>query len=347
MSTRWTPEQYQDYLKRQKKTDIAPTEIIKMAPDGDNGNTRRMVILDIESLYSVYLKTGSVHKTGEQFNVTGDTVHQHLLKAGKRLNNTRWKPSEVEQLTSAYRDPEGVNLAILANKIGRTYASIACKAEEIGLTSSRGNHTRTKEHTANHSGPDWSSNPHPKGMKGKKHTAEVKALISQKGMGRIVPPEQVDRMIKTKYARYGTVAPNVPRGSWKAAWREVGGKRFFARSRWEANYARYLEFLKVNGEISEWEHEPETFWFEAIRRGSRSYLPDFRVTNKDGSVEYHEVKGWMDSRSRTKIRRMAKYHPLVKLVVRDTKWFRSNGVKLAGIIPGWETNEKPVKPSVK
>ena len=105
----------------------------------------------------------------------------------------------------------------------------------------------------------------------------------------------------------------------KAAWYEIGGKRNYYRSQWEANYAYYLEFLKQVKQIKDWEHEPDTFWFEGIKRGVVSYLPDFKVTNMDQSIEYHEVKGYMDGRSATKIKRMAKYHPDIKLVVVKSK----------------------------
>lgn len=135
-------------------------------------------------------------------------------------------------------------------------------------------------------------------------------------------------------AKNGT--PFNKHGSWKAAWTEVGGILFYARSRWEANYARYLQFLKERALVTSWEHEPETFWFEAIKRGCRSYLPDFKVTLPDGTIEYHEVKGWMDARSVTKIKRMAKYHPKITLVVRDAKWYRANRSTLRAIVKGWE-----------
>ncbi len=126
---------------------------------------------------------------------------------------------------------------------------------------------------------------------------------------------------------------NVP---WKAAWREIGDKRIYARSKWEANYARYLEFLKKNGNIIEWEHEPETFWFEKIKRGVRSYLPDFMVTELDGSIVYHEVKGWMDARSKTKINRMKKYYPRVALRVIEAKSYTALAKQLSGLINDWE-----------
>lgn len=131
--------------------------------------------------------------------------------------------------------------------------------------------------------------------------------------------------------------------SWKAGWREVGGRRIFFRSRWEANYGRYLQWLKEKGNILEWEHEPKTFWFEAIKRGVRSYLPDFRVTEVGGKEVYHEVKGWMDPRSKTKIKRMAIYHKTVSLLVIDRRGYKAIAVKISAVIPEWEfgAGERP------
>jgi len=122
----------------------------------------------------------------------------------------------------------------------------------------------------------------------------------------------------------------------KAGWREIGGTRKYYRSLWEANYARYLEWLRFNGQLQNWEHEPETFWFEAIKRGVRSYLPDFKVTENNGDIVYHEVKGYMDAKSKTKIKRMAKYHPDVKLIVIDRKGYTAIKNKISSAIEGWE-----------
>jgi len=124
--------------------------------------------------------------------------------------------------------------------------------------------------------------------------------------------------------------------SWRAAWREIDGRRIFFRSRWEFNYGLYLELLRNNGDVLSWEHEPETFWFEKIRRGVRSYLPDYRVTLKSGAVEYHEVKGWMDAKSMTKLKRMEKYHPHITIRIIQADWFRSNSKTLRAMLPQWE-----------
>lgn len=123
---------------------------------------------------------------------------------------------------------------------------------------------------------------------------------------------------------------------WMAGWREIGTKRNYYRSKWEANYGHYLEFLRVQGKIRNWEHEPKTFWFEAIRRGVRSYLPDFRVERNDGTVYYVEVKGYMDSKSKTKLKRMKKYHPEIELELVDEKRYRSLAKTAKAIVPGWD-----------
>jgi hypothetical protein len=126
--------------------------------------------------------------------------------------------------------------------------------------------------------------------------------------------------------------------------RGAGGKRddlgFYVRSRWEANWARYLKWLEVRGEILRWQYEPDTFEFTGVRRGSRFYTPDFKVFNRDGSVEYHEVKGWMTPESKTKLKRMAKYHPDVRIVVIGIKEYQAVARDLRGLIDGWEASPK-------
>jgi hypothetical protein len=139
-----------------------------------------------------------------------------------------------------------------------------------------------------------------------------------------------------KFKRRPLPRNNSQRIKSKAAWRTIGGQTAYFRSKQEANYARWLEFQRQQGMIKAWEHEPTTFWFDGIKRGINNYKPDFRVTKLDDSVEYHEVKGWMDSKSKTKLKRMAKYHPDVVLKLFDIKWYRAASTKLARIIQGWE-----------
>ena len=112
-----------------------------------------------------------------------------------------------------------------------------------------------------------------------------------------------------------------------AAWHVIGGKRKYFRSKWEATFAHFLQNLKDVGVIQDWDHEPETFWFEEIRRGVRSYKPDFKVTRPAGDHYWVEVKGYMDAKSKTKLKRFAKYYPDEILIVIDKKWFESRKAK--------------------
>lgn len=125
-----------------------------------------------------------------------------------------------------------------------------------------------------------------------------------------------------------------------AGWREIGNSRIYFRSMWEANYARYLEWLREQHQIAGWWYEPETFWFEKIRRGVRSYKPDFLVCDLNGNKTYYEIKGYMDARSKTKIKRMALYYPDVKLIVIGQSNYALIARMVGKLIPGWESQPK-------
>jgi len=100
----------------------------------------------------------------------------------------------------------------------------------------------------------------------------------------------------------------------KQFWAVVGDKRIYFRSNFEYKYALKLEMLRNAGAIKDWLHEPQTFYFEGIRRGTNNYKPDFKVINNDGSHYYIETKGFWDKKSITKVKRFRKYFPLEKLV---------------------------------
>ena len=120
-------------------------------------------------------------------------------------------------------------------------------------------------------------------------------------------------------------------------WINVGGKKYYMKSLWERNYARYLNFLKDCKSIKDWEYEPFTFLFDAIRSGTRTYKPDFKVYENNGKYVWHEVKGWMDSRSFTKLKRMAKYFPNERILLIDKEQYYAIARQVKKLIPNWET----------
>lgn len=133
--------------------------------------------------------------------------------------------------------------------------------------------------------------------------------------------------------------------------RPVGVRGIRFRSKAEANYAAYLDFLIKVGQVREWWYEPRTFWFTpdapgarasklaGVRRGVTSYRPDFEVVTlpRRGLErdEWHEVKGYMDARSKTALARMARYYPGETVRVIDSKQMAALKRQVGGIVPGW------------
>lgn len=72
------------------------------------------------------------------------------------------------------------------------------------------------------------------------------------------------------------------------------------RSNWEANFVRILNAYKIK-----FEFEPTVFAFP-IKRGTKGYTPDFYLTNSD---EWIEIKGYLDDKSKIKLRRFKRYYP--------------------------------------
>jgi len=185
----------------------------------------------------------------------------------------------------------------------------------------------------------YKTNPHPKGMLGKKHTEKTKQIFSMrsKQTWENYSEEQIrnkiDKQIRTQHER-GSFSKR-QKTTWKCGEREIGNKIFFFRSSWEANYARYLELKKTFGEILDWQFEGKRFFGENQWKGT-CYLPDFEVTLTDGCVEFHEVKGWMDDRSLKKIQMMRDCYPDLKLVVIGSKEYTLIRNRYQALIHDWE-----------
>lgn len=144
--------------------------------------------------------------------------------------------------------------------------------------------------------------------------------------------------VKTKAKALGLV-PNRPIKHSLGKKRSRTGIRadlgIYVRSGWEANYARYLNLLVKQNQIARWEYEPKIFEFP-VKKGNRFYTPDFQVWDRKGNYEWHEVKGWMDASSQTKLKRFAKYYPEETLILIDGPTYRELAKKVGPLIPEWE-----------
>lgn len=295
-----------------------------------------------EQLIELYATMQSVWKVGERVGLSGQQVHARLKAVGATRPARAFTDGERAVLIAEYETHADTGkLSELAERMGRTRQYLARQARALGLTNRNRSKTHMVERMSARALAWHAQHQHPRGFLGGKHTDAARAVMSAKVKARMaaMTVEQMTarnmKMLKTKSANGTMVLPRNG-ASWKAGWREIGGQRAYFRSRWEANYARYLELLRASGDIKSWEHEPETFWFDGVRRGAVSYLPDFKVIDCDDSVSYHEVKGWMDDRSATKLKRMKRYHPTVRMVLVDVGRYRMIESRLSQQIPGWE-----------
>jgi hypothetical protein len=81
---------------------------------------------------------------------------------------------------------------------------------------------------------------------------------------------------------------------------------YMFKSATEANFARLLRYFNLD-----WRYEERAFTFDGYRTRPHVYIMDFEV--KDGNrmfpVGFYEVKGYMNSQSRQKLRRFKKHYP--------------------------------------
>ena len=293
--------------------------------------------------WSDYKDLLSVHKVGKLHGVCHSTVHNYLRDFGYDIKGRKFSETDDAMILDYYESRKtDFDLDELTLMLGRSQKSnVSRRARELGVSDrTRPMSEKTVKAHSKIMVETIKKYGHPKGALGIKHSEETRKLLSEKsiaGHAARTEEQKAATSLKTQKTRVkmGIAYPQRKGCSWKQQWAEFGGKRNYYRSQWELNYARYLEMLKNLGEIKEWEHEPKTFWFEGVRRGTVSYLPDFRVTENNGSIAYHEVKGWMDDKSKTKIRRMAKYHPDVKLVVIDSKAYKTLARQVKGVVDGW------------
>jgi len=97
-------------------------------------------------------------------------------------------------------------------------------------------------------------------------------------------------------------------------WGTFDGKSIKFRSKAEYNWALYCQFRKEldpkdDGYLREWGYELQRIEFDGNDRAPRSYLPDFWITEAGGRVHIEEVKGFLDSPTRSKCRKWFNERP--------------------------------------
>lgn len=165
---------------------------------------------------------------------------------------------------------------------------------------------------------------HPRGMLGKKHnpnswTSESRKKLSEHARENII--KRIQKNPKTVYSR-----------GRKGTRSDLG---FYLRSSWEANFARYLNLLKAENKIYHWEYESDLL--ELLHENKIiTYIPDFKVWEKQNSEPiYYEVKGWLDNKSKLKLKLMNEQFPHISIILIDENKFKELET-IKDRIPNWE-----------
>lgn len=94
-------------------------------------------------------------------------------------------------------------------------------------------------------------------------------------------------------------------------------------NRTEADYALVLEALRRAGQVREYHYEA----IRLVLADKTSYTPDFLVVLADGTVELHEVKGFMRDDANVKLKVCARLYPFpIRLVRRHGKGWSATEV---------------------
>ena len=112
----------------------------------------------------------------------------------------------------------------------------------------------------------------------------------------------------------------------------------------ESKYSTHLEVLRVAGGIHGWR-----FGSVKFRMADKTwYLPDFQVMMNDGTIEFHETKGFMTDKANVKIKTCAAlYSEYIFRLVKEEKTTpeikrkaSEMNVKI-GTLKGWEITVYP------
>jgi hypothetical protein len=323
-----------------------------MAHDSTHYIYKGKKICTLDKMFSLYKEHGSVWIVAQLIGGSAQTIHTAL--SNFNINKVRDKetPEIVDFIKENYIEYKNNHKTKdIAKRFNVSEIFISRIAKRLKLTSdiklelSKELKDKKSKTSSLNAKKYLENNPHPKGMLNKKHSKDTLQKLSDISTERWKDKNSVfnsdefrqkasDRMSKWQNSRVD-IHKNYTRGK-QGYYLTKDGKSIFMRSSWELNYACYLDYLIYLGTIYKWEYEVDVFWFDKIKRGVRSYKPDFKVFDFEGNFIYHEVKGWMDNKSKTKLNRMRIYHPSIKILVIGQKEYNLIKKEYSEILENWD-----------
>lgn len=301
---------------------------------------------EIAEMYELYKQLGNVWEVAKILGKCGQSVHEALSRRGLINKINIFSEKDYDYLSKNYIEyRDSGRLEDLANEMKRTKNFICRKAKELGLTAIKYKVSeKHKEANRNASIGKWSKRPHPKGMLGKKHNDKTVKGMSIRIKKAWADPKSKFNSFEHRQALSERMSKRMLDNKAKSNNYSRTKKGYFVkedllipmRSSWELNYAHYLNKLQNENKIEKWEYEPDVFRFPELMIGLKVYTPDFKVFYKNGSIIYHEVKGWMDIKSKIKLKLMKTYYPKIKIKIIGKEQYKKIEKK-KDIILGWGT----------
>lgn len=298
---------------------------------------------EIDFIKKEYEKGTNPQKIANHLNRTKRAIisKASLLGVSKPHNYTEYEKQYIRENYKSF------NLREIANHLNRPKENIVRWARENGIerTGKKKEFVKEKVYAdpketfkkKSKSMKEWHAN-HTHPFLGKKHNEKVKKEQSKRAKNYFENQTEEEKNKRRKNQRYsrikngtlyvhGNGETGYSRG--RNGYRKDLGKYFF-KSAWEANYARYLNYLNIK-----WEYEPKRFIFHNVEYMPISYAPDFYLPEYD---QWVEIKGWKDEKSKKRLNRFKEHYPeeYKKLILIQEKEYAEIDEKYKDIIKNWE-----------
>lgn len=287
-----------------------------------------MVKVSDKILIEAYRIYGNIWMVGNKVGLSGQQVYSRLKKMNLIKSRNLWTEEDNNILKEKYVAYKLNNeLDILAKEFGRTKQFICRKAKALGLTNPKEKvmSEKSRKKISDNTKRYIKVNGHPKGFLGHTHNKDTRIKLSSASKKNWANPNSIvnsqdfrQRMSDNLHnmKMNGKISCFSIRGNHKVM---IDNKEYTFKSSWEVEIAQRLQSLVDNGYIREWKYESKHFNFDDMKRGIRSYCPDFEVRLLDGDCIYLEVKGWKMPKSMKRIDMFIERYPNVKFYLIDDK----------------------------
>jgi hypothetical protein len=285
-----------------------------------------------EQIIEAYERLGNVWKVADELGMCGQSVWERIKRLGYE-NKNKWAEEQIEILKNAYsvESYEPIYLNDLAKRLNRNKTNVCRKVKELGLCTNR---NRKKpayllEIISNSSKEWYRTHEHPRG-----NYKHGKLAIVCASCGKIFYTYNIGQRYCGMICGHNHSQSEGHQGYANTGRRDDLNGQYF-RSSWEANYARLLNYLiKRSHTIKKWEYEPKRF---KLSNDRGYYTPDFKVYYTDGSIEYHEVKGWDYPKGKIKREQFIIDYPNIKLQLKGKEYFKMLiDYNICNVIEHWE-----------